>query len=416
MSTEQSLFRSAVRQQRLEPTAVVRRTTPILISSAVAAALFVALIVVLLTTRYKETEQARGILESRSPTQKIVSPASGRIVEWHVAEGDRVQAGQTLATISRSLYDDEGKLLSGIMVEELQEKRALIVDELALLSRQFEQESIQLGQMHSSSEQALQLLAGEKTLGAEQLLIAERQLSALQTLMKNSNATSRFEIERQQLQILQLRREQQGIERQFQQQMSEVENLDRQRDHLQLRQELDLLPLRKELVNLDQRIRQASRTDNFVVVAEQPGRISAIAIAAGQPVRAEQTLAQIGAANNDLIAVVYVPSSVAGKLSAGQEILLSFDAFDFHQYGRYSARVNTISAASVDPREQLLPVPGLNEPVFRLTATIDQHYVEGPDVYALQSGLLFNADFVLEELTLLQFIFKPVLSLRGRVA
>ena len=55
------------------------------------------------------------------------------------------------------------------------------------------------------------------------------------------------------------------------------------------------------------------------------------------------------------------------------------------------------------------------EPVFRLRASIEQRYVSGSETYRLQPGLLFTADFVLEELPLLYFIFKPVLSLRGLV-
>jgi membrane fusion protein len=151
------------------------------------------------------------------------------------------------------------------------------------------------------------------------------------------------------------------------------------------------------------------------VIAEQGGKLTAMAVPEGQSVGAGQVLASIGYIGGDVEAVVYVPSRVAGKLYEDQEILLSFDAFDFHQYGRYPARIKQISAASLDPREQLLPVPDVREPVFRLTAEVEQRYVQGPQLYPLQAGLLFTADFVIEELPLLHFVLKPVLTMRGLV-
>jgi len=100
----------------------------------------------------------------------------------------------------------------------------------------------------------------------------------------------------------------------------------------------------------------------------------------------------------------------------GQELLLNYDAFNFQLYGRYRATVTRIDRASLDPREHLLPVPGIQEPVFTIKARLDQSYVEGPDIYRLQSGMLFSADIVTAEMSLLAFIFKPVLELKARLA
>ena len=415
MNEADSLLRSQARAFRPDPQAVVRRTTPLLLLSVIGAVLFVLLIILLLSTRYKETQSVRGALESRGPTQKVTAPGSGRIVHWHVREGDRVLKGQRLVTISQALYDEEGNEISALLVNELEDKRGLVVKEIALLRERFDDDRRKLDRALDEDTRILKLLEQEYLLSDEQLTIGKRQLLALQTLMKNSDATSRLELDRQRATILDLRRQLFVAERRFQQEQARVTELQQQRESLTLQNELAMLPLHKQLIDLDQRISQTKRSDNYVLVAEQTGKITAIALAEGQPVRSNELLARIGNEANELEAVIYVPSRIAGKLTPGQEILLSFDAFDFHRYGRYTARIVHISEASLDPREALLPVPGLQEPGFRLVANLEQDHVSGPQVYPLQAGLLFTADFVLEELPLLYFIFKPVLELRGHI-
>jgi membrane fusion protein len=104
-----------------------------------------------------------------------------------------------------------------------------------------------------------------------------------------------------------------------------------------------------------------------------------------------------------------------GNLFQGQQVMLGFDAFDYRYYGRYPAVVEQISRGSLDPREQLLPVPGISEPVFRVRLSLTKQYVEGPDIARLQAGMLLRADFITAEMSLLSFIFKPLLRLRGRI-
>lgn len=416
MSETQSLFRSEVQSARPDSNALVQRATPILLLSAFGAALFVALIVLLISTRYKETQQARGVLQATEAGQEIRAPAVGRIDHWHVSEGDRVQQGQILATLSRKTYDERGNQSSQLQVEELRQKLALLVREIELAKEQLNIVRQNLGRALVDNKELLTLLEQESEFTSEQLTIGERQLVALQILMNNSGSTSRLEIDRQRATNLELRRQQSVARRRFQEQKTRVSNLEQESESLQLKSELQLLPLLKQKVDLEQEIRQATRTDFFVVVAEREGRVAAIAQGEGQAVRSNQLMAHIGALNDAVEAVIYVPSGVAGKLRLEQEILLSFDAFDFHQYGRYPARITHISHASLDPRELLLPVPGLNEPVFRLTAVLEQQQVRGPVNYSLQPGLLFTADFVLEELPLFYFIMRPILELRGRVS
>jgi membrane fusion protein len=258
-------------------------------------------------------------------------------------------------------------------------------------------------------------MAGDLALIDQQLEIGARQMRALHTVHATSAGISRREVDQQQLTQLSLKRQRQDAVRLLDRRQADLSRLQERTAAAVTRQQRDQLRLQRDLVRLDQELLRYRQQDHIAVVAEQSGVVSAIQLDAGQPVRANQGIAQIQTPQSPLQVVVFVPSRVAGKLVPGQELLLRFDAFDYHHYGRYGAVVTHIGRASIDPREQLLPVSGINEPVFRLTARLDQHYVEGPDIYPLQAGLALTADFVLQDLSLLSFIFKPVLALRGKV-
>ncbi|GAB5497909.1 MAG: HlyD family efflux transporter periplasmic adaptor subunit [Pseudohongiellaceae bacterium] len=418
MPGSDSLFREAVISPEpggMQVGRVVYQSPPMLLGVLASAALFVALLVILTSTRYKETEQAPGVLEPSHPVQRVVAPVAARIVAWHVDEGELVAAGQTLATLSRSVFDQQGSEFSSHAVASLEQQRRLLDADLRLGRDQHEQELAQLEATRADLQREIALMTGDLALIDEQLEIGGRQMRALHTVHATSAGISRREVDQQQLTQLSLKRQRQDAVRLLDRRQADLSRLQERGAAAVTRQQRDQLRLQRDLVRLDQELLRFRQQDRIAVVAEQSGVVSAIQLDAGQPVRANQGIAQIQTPQSPLQVVVFVPSRVAGKLVPGQELLLRFDAFDYHHYGRYGAVVTHIGRASIDPREQLLPVSGINEPVFRLTARLDQHYVEGPDIYPLQAGLALTADFVLQDLSLLSFIFKPVLALRGKV-
>jgi membrane fusion protein len=163
-----------------------------------------------------------------------------------------------------------------------------------------------------------------------------------------------------------------------------------------------------EIRNLDQ--------ETFISIqALQGGIIASLAVETGSPVSAGQALLTILPNHQDLKATLFVPSSIIGKIHTEQELLLDFDAFPVSEFGYTGATVVQISGATLDPRETLLPISGLSEPVFKVIAELEKHYVEGAEVFPLVSGIQFSADFVIESLSLLELIFRPVLQLKGKI-
>ena len=75
-----------------------------------------------------------------------------------------------------------------------------------------------------------------------------------------------------------------------------------------------------------------------------------------------------------------------------------------------------IDQALISPNEIQLPI-SLQEPVYRLRAKLSQQQMLAfGKAFDLKSGMLFEADIMLEQRTLIEWLLEPIYSLKGRVS
>lgn len=416
MNERIGLFRKEAVQHRFDrfhSAPIIQQAYLFRIFCWLSAALLLVALTLLGLTNYQETETARGILELSRGTRKLVSPRAAIVKEFAVAEGQTVTKGQVLAWLSTSVFDKSGRLSQESKIENLQTRITGLNQEQKIqdqLRNQVKEENLVA---ISSFEVSEELLEGEAEIINSQLLVSERNLNAYEKLLQHSDI-SQFEYDQYFAIYLDQLRQQKEIGQRHQQLIVQKQGLISQVNYSDLEFQKHSLRLRMEVDQVNYQIDELVNREVISIVAEEDGIVAAIASKIGQPVLASQPLMYIHPLVDDLEAVLFVPSSVMGKLFPGQDLLLSFDAFNYQNYGRYPATIKLISRASLDPRELLLPVPNINEPVFKIVASLAQEYVEGPDVYRLQAGMLLTADFVKSEMSLLSYVFRPLLKLRRR--
>ena len=380
--------------------------------------LWVALLLVatyLLTkTTYKETVAAPGVLEPVHDAQKIVSPVAARVEKIHVNQGERVERGDILASLSTGIYNGQG---ASVVQENIQQLRT----DRELLIRKFEVQ--QLAQQQSRHWSRLAIanvhrsklsLEEEAALLTTRTELSDRNLQAVSTLLQSGNSSTR-EFDQQQQVHLELLGRRQALSQRLLQYDYELNSLRNAEQLAQFDSEQASLQIQRELQVIDQKITSLGNQALFTVVAEAPGIVAELGLEGGTSVLPNQPLFFINPSEAELQATLYVPAAVQAKLVTGQSVLLRYDAFDFRLYGRHEATVIAIGKARLDPRETVLPIFGINEPVFKVTAQLHASTVQGDSLYRLQSGATLMADFVLSEMSLLQFIFRPILGLQGKV-
>ncbi len=365
-------------------------------------------------TSYKQTLAARGVLEPRVGVQKIVAPAAARVARIHVRQGDRVAKGDVLASLTADIYNESGGSVHRQNLSQLREHRSLIEEQLRT-------EQLTRNQSRHWNKNAAETIRGSRSnlekeaeYLAIQLTLSDRNLQAVTRLLETGNSSTR-EFDQQYRAHLDLLMREQSLSQRELQFGHELNALANSRQVAELEFHQSMLRLKRELLAMDQQIEALSNRAQFTVVAEGPGIVAELGLEVGKPVFANQPLLYIKPVDSELQATIYVPAAVQARLAIGQTVLLRYDAFDFRLYGRQEAVITAIGQASLDPRDTVLPIAGISEPVFKVTAQLHNYSVRGEALYQLQMGSTLIADFVVADMTLLQFIFEPILRLQGKV-
>jgi membrane fusion protein len=365
-------------------------------------------------TTYKETVAAPGVLEPVHDGQKIVSPVTARVEKIHVNQGERVEKGDILASLSTEIYNGQGASVVQENIQQLRTDRDLLIKKFAV-QKLAQQQSARWSRLAIANVNSSKLsLEEEVQLLTTRTKLSDRNLQAVSILLESGNSSAR-EFDQQHQAHLELLGRRQALSQRLLQYDYELNSLHNAEQLTQYDSEQASLQIQRESQVIDQKITSLGNQALFTVVAEAPGVIAELGFEGGKSVLANQPLFFINPSKAELQATLYVPAAVQAKLVTGQSVLLRYDAFDFRLYGRYEATVVAIGKARLDPRETVLPIFGINEPVFKVTAQLHESTVKGDSLYQLQSGATLMADFVLSEMSLLQFIFRPILGLQGKV-
>ena len=411
------LFRPEVLIYRREKTissAVISQSSAVKIMVWGSIGLMCFALLVLCLIRYKETESARGMLQHTAPSQQIKSPNSAVVALVTVTEGELVDKGQTLMRLSTVILNGSGESRQSSTIRRLRLKEESLEMQLDMDERLYKAES----ERHSLSIASLAFtisgLELEADLLAKQEALSRSNIQALAHLLNNSNI-SQSQFDRELLKHLGIERERNSVESRIYAAKSKLEDGTLQQGLLVLDYEDKQFKVANEARQLANEIIDLHQGTSISIQALESGVVASLAVETGSSVSAGQILLTILPNQQSLQATIFVPSRLIGRIQEEQELLLEFDAFPISKFGYTTASVVMISTGPLDPRETLLPVPGLNEPVFKVIAELEKYYVEGPETFPLVSGIQFSADFVMEDLSLLAFIFKPVLKLKGKI-
>jgi membrane fusion protein len=135
----------------------------------------------------------------------------------------------------------------------------------------------------------------------------------------------------------------------------------------------------------------------------------------GQSTAADSPLATVLPKGSGMHVELLVPTRAIGFIKPGQEVLLRYEAFPYERFGQYKGAVTDIGRNVWTQGEHIGPLSA-KEPVYRVDVKMERQNVSalGQD-FALRPGMLVNADLLLERRTLLEWIFEPVMQLKGRL-
>jgi membrane fusion protein len=135
----------------------------------------------------------------------------------------------------------------------------------------------------------------------------------------------------------------------------------------------------------------------------------------GQTVDASRPILTLVPDGAELKAELFVPSRAIGFVEVDQDVRLMIDAFPYQRFGTLQGHVETVSRAAISPGQAFGTV-SLQEPAYRVTVRLPRQTIPAfGREFPLQPDMTVRADIILEHRSLIEWLFEPLLSLRGRM-
>ncbi|WP_141736204.1 HlyD family secretion protein [Oligoflexus tunisiensis] len=370
----------------------------------------IAGILVLLFGSYQRKERATGILLPKQGLTTVSSEVSGSIVELMVKEGDWVEEGQPLLTISREsfLRNNKGRLreqeteLQGRIAQleaqrnQLKKKSQLETEELFNQIHDHDQSRTQVEQILLSKQR--QKAEADKTFEAARRLYQQKVISRSEYESHLATVTGIDEAiaeeTRRKFSFIHASREKKlQLEKLKESFASQLSKLDEEDTEIRIR----LIDINSE--------------ESMVVKAFSPGYVSGLIVHSGQTVQSGQVLFTLVPGNADLEVHLFVSSQAAPFIRNGQDVWLQMEAFPPAKYGTFRAKVQTVSRVPIHPKD--LSNMTLEEPRFLVKAELIGKAETILKKVDQSAAFLLEADILLGRRRLIDWIMDPFYRARG---
>ena len=394
--------------------ATIARPLPFWVLTTLAASAALLMIAVAVWGQYTRRERVEGYLALDVGAAKVLIPDAGRIVELMVKEGQEVALGAPLAKISYDRSTEASSSTSGAVAKELAQRRTILEKEQDQWRDLGAQQVQQLRKKVVDLQSELTQIDAEMKLQEKRLLSAREQAQKFADLAKDkfySDVAVRQkqdDVTDQEIRLQALKRQRITLDR-------ELSNARMEEPTITLKARAQVDQVTRQISEVQQTLATEDAKRETVIRAPINGTVTNIAINQGQSVAADALLATVLPKGSVLHVELLVPTRAIGFVNKGKEVVMRYEAFPFERFGQYRGVIAEVSQAVWSAGEKVGPL-AIKEPVYRVDVKLDKQTVAAlGQEYPLRSGMLVNADILLEKRSLLEWIFEPVIQLRGRL-
>ena len=362
---------------------------------------------------YTRRERVEGFLALDVGAARVSVPDAGRVAELMIKEGLEVQAGDVLARISTDRSTIASSSTSATVSGEMAQRTVILAKEQDQLRELGEQQVQQLRKKVLDLSNEMQQIDREVKLQERRLNSAREQAQKFTDLAKDkfySDVAVRQkqdEVTDQEIRLQALKRQRLALDR-------DLSNAKLEEPAITLKSRSQVDQLSRQISEVKQTLATEDAKRETVIRAPITGTVTNIALSPGQSVAADALLATVLPKGSVLHVELLVPTRAIGFVTKGKEVVMRYEAFPFERFGQYKGVITDVSQTVWSAGEKIGPMLA-KEPVYRVVVTLEQQTVTAlGQTVPLRSGMLVNADILLEKRSLFEWIFEPVIQLRGR--
>jgi len=367
---------------------------------------FAAIVVaILIFGTYATSARVRGIVAYDTGIARVYPSNPAEIRQIHVRDGDIVQAGAPLVTLSLA----QGMDGVANQLAQLDNQDRELGRQIDLASDIGSAEGLGLARQRESFAAAILSLERQRGIATGQIRLADAATRRAVQLARQGAGTQR-QVEDSRSVLLARRAEVESISERLIAQREALRTAEAQMGQRALETSRARSVLLAQRAALAEQRAALTRTDRLILTAPIGGEVSDVSVEAGQRARPDQSLVTIVPRGSRLEVWLYAPSSAVGFARPGQQVRLLFDAFPYQKYGAGRGTVTAISRVPTEP-SNLDSNLRIEEPVFRIRVRIDEIAPRVPaDQRAMRPGMTLNANLVIERRSLWEVLFGPVMG------
>lgn len=410
MRTTQPLFRPQVfanrNAHRLAP---IRLTLPVpyRVLTCAALATLTLLACAILLGEHTRRVRVEGQLIPAQGLLSVNAAQMGTVVHAIVREGEEVIEGQPLLEISTDVDSVAIGRTRAAIADELRAQQSRLEAEIEAKEQLARQSAEELESRVRTAIDQLAHLDQQLAIQAQLVEISRKLLERIRPL-ENRGYISVAQVQQQQMAALNAQADLLMLRRQRSDKQEQLTLLRGQQKELPLSTASQVSELRRALAE-NQASAAANEAQRAVVLrAPHGGEVVNLAVVEGQAVAAGQRVLNLVPKNSELLAQLWVPSHAAGNVRRGIRVAIRYRAFPYEKYGIQYGTVAQFSQSVILP-DEIMALSGLkkDEPQFRATVQLDRQEVASMP-RSLKSGMLFDADILLESEPLIDWILEPL--------
>lgn len=372
-----------------------------------------------------------GVTVAASGSVTIITPVTGILGEHYVRNGQHVSKGDKLFEISTTQNGRDGELSAIVGNQLLVRQQALDSEYRARVA---------LAQNNKSTlNQRLATLNAEEGHLAQEIQLAEKRgalarssLDMYKNLQKDG-FVSVLQLQQKQEELIDLESKFSSLERAKLQLTANRQILNSEIEAVGNSDVTDKAQLLRTQAALSQEIAENIARGSHTIVATQTGRVNTLIHEAGQFINAGQALATLipdsGSANmpDDAVVVqLFAPSRSAGFISAGQTVLIRYDAYPYQKFGLQKGVISDVSETPLSPNElpsrlantvvaKASQSGGGNEALYRIRVNIKRQFINiyGHD-QPLRPEMTLQADIIQDKRKIWEWVAEPLLGAAQR--
>ncbi len=374
---------------------------------AVAAGCFFSM------AHYARKETVVGVLTPSVGAPRIVTPRPGVITRVQVTEGQLVEAGQPIATLSLDPVTTHGGSYGAQLEQATDEEGHALRAQLAAHRASTLQQENELRAKRDGLVQRLNQTAQDLELGREHLDVQEQSVESLR-ILNEKKIVSDLQYRDRLDSVIQARQALSAVEKDRMDTVSAIAETNDEIGRLAADLEESEAQTAGSVAQLDEKRASDAVEREIVLTAPIGGRVVALQAKQGDATGAQAVLAIVLPRGAALQAQLWAPSKAAGFVQVGQKVRLMYDSFPYQRFGVGLGHVVALAKAPTTPAE--LPTPiATQEALYRIDVALDRQDITAyGKAWPLTPGMRLSADLILDRSSLLGWIFEPLIAASRR--